>query len=62
MSDDYNYAVFRGSEDFVSFRSALPVGSVAPDFAAADLATGGAVKLSACWAAHDLLIEFGSFT
>lgn len=59
---DYNYRVFRGTEDFLAFRSALPVGSAAPDFSAVELATGQPRKLSECWAAKDVLLEFGSFT
>ena len=30
----YNYAEFVGGEDFLEFRTILPVGSAAPDFTA----------------------------
>lgn len=60
--DTYNYAEFVGSEDWLSFRSILPVGSTAPDFTGTDLASGEPRKLSDYWARQDLLIEFGSFT
>ncbi len=32
--EDYNYAVFVGSEQYMAFRTLLPVGSSAPDFQA----------------------------
>jgi hypothetical protein len=31
---NYNYSVFVGSEEFLAFRTLLPVGSSAPDFQA----------------------------
>ena len=58
----YNYAQFVGSDDFVSFRSVLPVGSGAPDFTATLLDTGHPVHLSDYWNERDVLIEFGSLT
>lgn len=58
----YNYEVFLGEEDFLAFRSALPVGSAAPDFDLVDAATGEAVRLSEYWKGADLVIEFGSLT
>ena len=58
----YNYAAFEGTDDFLAFRSALPVGSAAPDFAATLLATGEEVRLGDFWRGRDLLVEFGSLT
>lgn len=60
--EGYNYSVFVGSEDFMDFRTLVPVGSSAPDFEAKLLETGGPVKLSEYWKGNDVLIEFGSFT
>ena len=56
----YNYATFEGTDDFLAFRTALPVGSAAPDVEAIDDATGQTVRLSDYWRSGDLLIEFGS--
>ena len=58
----YNYSEFIGSDDFMEFRTLLPVGSPAPDFPATLLETGLAVKLSDYWKKNDVLIEFGSLT
>lgn len=60
--EDYNYSVFVGSDDFLSFRTLLPVGSSAPDCEAKLLDTGQPVKLSEYWKKGDVLIEFGSLT
>lgn len=60
--EEYNYSVFVGSEEFLSFRTLLPVGSAAPDIQATLLETGQPVKLSEYWKKGDVLIEFGSFT
>jgi hypothetical protein len=60
--EDYNYFVFVGSDDFMDFRTLLPVGSSAPDFVATLLETGQPVKLSEYWKKGDVLIEFGSLT
>lgn len=60
--EKYNYSVFVGSENFMEFRTILPVGSLAPDFQATSLETGLSVKLSEYWKKNDVLIEFGSFT
>ena len=60
--EKYNYSVFVGSEDFMDFRTLVPVGSSAPDFQASLLETGLPVKLSEYWKKSDVLIEFGSFT
>ena len=60
--EKYNYSVFVGSENFMDFRTVLPVGSSAPDFEATLLETGQSVKLSDYWKKSDVLIEFGSFT
>ena len=60
--EKYNYSVFVGSENFMDFRTLLPVGSSAPDFDAVLLETGLPVKLSEYWKRNDVLIEFGSFT
>ena len=58
----YNYAKFVGTDNFLSFRTVLPVGSQAPDFPAIRAATGQQVRLSDYWQDRDLLIEFGSLT
>ncbi len=60
--ETYNYARFEGTEDFLAFRTVLPVGSAAPDFTATLLDTGEQVAMSQYWRAHDVLVEFGSFT
>jgi hypothetical protein len=60
--ENYNYSVFVGTENFMDFRTLLPVGSAAPDFEAVLLATGLPVKLSEYWKENDVLIEFGSLT
>lgn len=60
--EEYNYASFVGSENFLAFRTALQVGSTAPDFEPVLLDTGQRVKLSDYWADRDVLIEFGSLT
>lgn len=58
----YNYSEFVGSDQFLTFRSHLPVGSSAPDFPATLLETGQSVRLSDYWKKGDVLIEFGSLT
>ena len=60
--ENYNYSVFVGADDFLSFRTLLPVGSSAPDCEAKLLETGQTAKLSEYWKRNDVLIEFGSFT
>lgn len=60
--ETYNYSVFEGKEDFLSFRTLLQIGSQAPDFPAVLLETGEQVKLSDYWREQDLVIEFGSYT
>ena len=60
--EDYNYSVFVGSEEFMAFRTLLPVGSSAPDFEAKLLETGQRVQFSDYWKKGDVLIEFGSLT
>lgn len=60
--ENYNYSVFVGSEEFMAFRTLLPVGSSAPDFQAHLLDTGQQVKLSEYWRTGDVLLEFGSLT
>lgn len=60
--EKYNYGEFVGSEDFLAFRTILPVGSLVPDFQATLLATGQPVRLSDYWRKSDLVIEFGSLT
>ena len=44
--EHYNYSVFVGSENFMDFRTLLPVGSSAPDFEATLLESCEPVKLS----------------
>jgi hypothetical protein len=58
----YNYAEFIGDDDFLAFRTALPVGSDAPDVAVTLAATGEPGRLSDYWRDTDLVIEFGSLT
>ena len=59
----YNYAEFLGGDsDFLGFRSKLPVGSAAPDFAPVALDTESPVMLSDYWRDGDVVIEFGSLT
>ncbi len=58
----YNYAEFVGTDNFMSFRTILPVGSQAPDFPATLATTGREVRLSDYWQDRDLLVEFGSLT
>ncbi len=60
--EDYNYAAFNGTDDFLAFRTALPVGSPAPDVAAVLVDTGESVQLSDFWRDGHLLVEFGSLT
>ena len=60
--ESYNYSVFIGSENFIDFRTHLPVGSSAPDCQAMLLQTGQPVQLSDYWKKGDLLVEFGSLT
>ncbi len=61
--ETYNYAHFQGGGgEFLAFRTILPVGSKAPDFAALLLETGQPVRLSDYWQGRDVLIEFGSLT
>jgi hypothetical protein len=60
--EQYNYATFEGTDDFLAFRTALPVGSAAPDFAVTPLAAGHPTRLRDYWRDADLLIEFGSLT
>jgi len=47
--EQYNYSVFVGSDDFMDFRTLVPVGSSAPDFQATLLETGLPVNLSEYW-------------
>ena len=58
----YDYAAFEGTDDFLAFRTALPVGSPAPDFAVTLADNGVAARLSDFWRDRDLLVEFGSLT
>jgi hypothetical protein len=58
----YNYAEFIGDDDFLAFRTALPVGSAAPDVAITVAATGMPGRLSDYWRETDVVIEFGSLT
>ena len=58
----YNYTEFIGDDDFLAFRTALHVGSAAPDVAVTVAATGEPGHLSDYWRDTDLVIEFGSLT
>jgi hypothetical protein len=60
--EKYNYREFVGSEEFLSFRTHLPVGSPAPDFEATLLEANEKVRLTEYWKKSDVLIEFGSVT
>lgn len=60
--EEYNYGVFVGTDEYMEFRTLLPVGSIAADFQATLLETGQPVKLSDYWKKSDVLIEFGSLT
>lgn len=60
--EEYNYDRFEGSEQFMAFRTVLPVGSPAPDVRAILLDSGEPVPLSDYWKKSDVLIEFGSLT
>ncbi len=60
--DEYNYAVFEGTDDFLAFRTALPIGSLAPNGDVVIAATGQRARLSEFWRGNDLVIEFGSLT
>ncbi len=59
---EYNYPVFEGTDDFLAFRTALPIGSITPDGEVVIAATGQRTRLSEFWRGRDLLIEFGSLT
>ncbi len=61
-AEAYNYASFEGTDDFLAFRTALPVGSAAPDVAVTLAETGEPARLSDFWRDRDLLVEFGSLT
>jgi hypothetical protein len=62
--EDYNYATFEASEEavFLDFRTALPVGSAAPDVAVTVADTGRPARLGDYWRGRDLVVEFGSLT
>jgi hypothetical protein len=60
--EKYNYSDFVGSEEYMTFRAHLPVGSLAPDCEAQLLDSGRQLRLSEYWEKSDLLIEFGSLT
>jgi hypothetical protein len=57
----YNYAIFRGEEDFDAFADRPHAGERAPDISLTDL-EGNAVALSSLWRANHLVLEFGSYT
>ena len=57
----YNYAIFRGEEDFDAFAGRPHAGARAPDIMLTDL-DGNAVALSSLWRANHLVLEFGSYT
>lgn len=61
-ADTYNYERWRDPVDFSGFRSAVPIGTAAPDISATLLETGETVRLSQYWAAGDVLVEFGAVT
>jgi hypothetical protein len=57
----YNYAIFRGEEDFDAFAGRPHAGERAPDITLTDL-DGNTVALSSRWRANHLVLEFGSYT
>lgn len=57
----YNYAIFRGEEDFDAFAGRPHAGERALDIRLTDL-DGNAVTLSSLWRATHLVLEFGSYT
>ena len=57
----YNYADFRGDEDWDGFMARLHAGEKAPDATLTDL-DGNTVMLSSLWRTANLLLEFGSYT
>jgi hypothetical protein len=57
----YNYAIFRGEEDFDAFARRPHASERAPDITLTDL-EGNAVALSSFWRANHLVLEFGSYT
>ena len=57
----YNYAIFRGEEDFDAFAGRPHAGERAPDITLTDL-DGNTVALSSLWRANHLVLEFGSYT
>ncbi len=64
--DDYNYAAFaptdKEMEKFSRFFEAPNAGTVAPDYALEDLATGDAVHLKDLWKRDAVIMEFGSYS
>lgn len=62
VGDDYNYATFRGQEDFVGLARAHHVGERAPDAILTRLDDGDEVRLSDLWRDGHVILEFGSFT
>ena len=57
----YNYAIFRGEEDFDAFAGRPHAGERAPDITLTDLEEK-AITLSSLWRANHLVLEFGSYT
>jgi hypothetical protein len=57
----YNYAIFRGEEDFDAFAGRPHAGERAPDIMLTGL-DGNEVALSSLWRANHLVLEFGSYT
>lgn len=60
-SDDYNYAIFTGQEDFAGLARAHHVGERAPDAPLTRL-DGGQTRLSDLWRTGHVILEFGSYT
>ena len=58
----YNCTEFIGDDDFLAFRTALPVGGPAPDAQVTVAASGEPARLSDYWRDADLVVEFGSLT
>ena len=58
----YNYAIFRGEEDFDAFAGRPHAGERATDITLTDLASGAPVALADLWRESHLMLEFGSYT
>lgn len=64
--DTYNYTKFEMSDEetnhFERFYEAPNAGTVAPDFALENLATGDTIQLQDLWKGDAVIMEFGSYS